>query len=383
MNWVTVIWSVASGAALVLAGLHFLVWCRDRQARASLVFALTVASIVAVAVCEQGLMFSSTPEIFGRWLRWMHLPAFVAITASVVFVRMYLGTGRPVLALATVGLRLVSLVLNFFQLPNINFREIRSLETVRFLGQDVAITGEAVTNRWMWLAQASFALWLVYTVDATVTLWRRGSREERRRALVIGGNMSLFILIGMSHTVLTLNGVFRSPVLPSIAFGLMTVAMGCELSRDVLRASRLEHDLQESEQRLSLAASAAGIGLWEWEVARDRIWISPEGRQFYGVKAGETFDFQRFSEALHPDDRARVGCAVEAALAGPRALFRGVPRGAGGRRAALGRRHRSGRVRRAGAGRNCCVGCPPTSPGGGRRKASSTSSASSLPTRYG
>jgi PAS domain S-box-containing protein len=42
MNGVTVIGSAALGAALILASLHFLVWCRDRQARVSLVLVLLI-----------------------------------------------------------------------------------------------------------------------------------------------------------------------------------------------------------------------------------------------------------------------------------------------------------------------------------------------------
>ena len=42
MNWVTVIWSISAGACLMLAFLQFIVWCKDRAARANLVFALPI-----------------------------------------------------------------------------------------------------------------------------------------------------------------------------------------------------------------------------------------------------------------------------------------------------------------------------------------------------
>ncbi|MEK7949198.1 ATP-binding protein [Luteolibacter soli] len=317
MSWVTCIWSAASGACLVLAILHFLVWCSDRQAKASLVFALMALSVVGVGVCEQGMMRSATPEAFNMWLRWMHVPGLTAIAGAVVFVRLYFGTGRPLLGGLTLGVRLAAVVMNFCLTPNINFREIRSLVQIPFLGDEVSIVGEAVVSHWVWLAQASFVFWLAYTVDASVSLWKRGSKEGRRRALGIGGSMSIFILLGMTHTVLTLHGVIHSPVVWSLIFGLMTLAMGYELSRDVLRASRLEHDLHESELRLSLAASAAGIAVWEWDVLKDRIRVSSIGRKLYGVESTEDIDYARFDRKLHPDDRQRVRRAIDAALAGP------------------------------------------------------------------
>ncbi|HEY1123318.1 MAG TPA: ATP-binding protein, partial [Haloferula sp.] len=287
-----------------------------RQARASLVFALMVLSVVGVGVCEQGMMRSSTPEAFGVWLRWMHLPGLTAIVGAVVFVRFYLGTGRLWLGGLALGLRLAAVAMNFYLTPNINFREIRSLAQIPFLGDRVSIVGEGVVNQWVLLAQASFVFWLLYTVDASVSLWRRGSREDRRRALGVGGGMALFILLGMTHTVLTLHGIIHSPVLWSIIFGLMTIIMGYELSRDVLRASRLEHDLHESELRLGLAASAAGIAMWEWDVSKDRIRVSAIGRMLYGVESTEDINYARFNQKLHPDDRQRVRRAIDAALCG-------------------------------------------------------------------
>ena len=43
-----------------------------------------------------------------------------------------------------------------------------------------------VPNPWGSLSQLSLVLLLIFSVDATITLWRRG---DRRRALVLGGSM--------------------------------------------------------------------------------------------------------------------------------------------------------------------------------------------------
>ena len=57
-------------------------------------------------------------------------------------------------------------------------------------------------------------------------------------------------------------------ILSPLYLGLVAV-MGYELSRDVLRASQLVHELQaseaglrESEARMSLAVEAADFGIW-------------------------------------------------------------------------------------------------------------------------
>jgi hypothetical protein len=59
------------------------------------------------------LMRAETPEQFGLAVRWRHAPAWVIIVSLVGFVRLYLRAGRRWLAWAIVGVRTLSLILNF------------------------------------------------------------------------------------------------------------------------------------------------------------------------------------------------------------------------------------------------------------------------------
>ena len=65
MNWPTAIWSAAAGACLMLGGLHLAVWCRDRRAWASLVFAGTAVCVAGHAFNELHMMLARTPAEFG------------------------------------------------------------------------------------------------------------------------------------------------------------------------------------------------------------------------------------------------------------------------------------------------------------------------------
>jgi signal transduction histidine kinase len=57
------------------------------------------------------------------------------------------------------------------------------------------------------------------------------------------------------------------------------------------RWKRAEESLRDSEERMSLAAEAANLGMWVWDIARDDIWSS------------EQLNFQRFIDRVHPEDR--------------------------------------------------------------------------------
>ena len=72
--------------------------------------------------------------------------------------------------------------------------------------------------------------------------------------------------------------------------------------------------LRDSEERMRLAAAAAHIGLWDWNIPRDIIWASERARALYGVQADEPVNFQRFMACVHPEDRTRVDDAAQRAL---------------------------------------------------------------------
>ena len=69
-------------------------------------------------------------------------------------------------------------------------------------------------------------------------------------------------------------------------FLCIVAAMGFEMSDGVLRALRLSDELRESEERITLAAEAAGFGIWMWNVARNQAWASERWLRLFGFGAG-------------------------------------------------------------------------------------------------
>ena len=65
---------------------------------------------------------------------------------------------------------------------------------------------------------------------------------------------------------------------------------------------------------MELAASAAELGMWMWDIVRDEIWITDKGRALFGFAPSEKLDFDRFRSVLHPEDRESVLQAVENTL---------------------------------------------------------------------
>jgi PAS domain S-box-containing protein len=265
MSWITVIWSLGAGACLTLAFLQFIVWWKDRTARANLVFSFGAVAVAVFAALEFALMQAETPEQFGRLTRWIHVPAWVLIVSIVVFVRIYLNAGRRWLAWTIVAVRTLSLTLNFTLSPNINYREVTALRHVRFLGESVSIP-QGVPNPWMLVAQFSLLLLAIFVVDATITVWRRGNH---RQALVVGGSIVLLVVLGSAQAVAMMWGLLSTPLTVSVFYLLFVAAMAYELSYDLIRAAKLTRQLQaseaglrESDQRFRIVADAAPVLIW-------------------------------------------------------------------------------------------------------------------------
>src|SRR5262245_28752387 len=317
MSWVTVVWSICSGACLTLGFLQFIIWCKDRAARANLVFSLGAVALAVFASLELALMRAETPEQFGTIARWIHVPAWILIVSIVVFVRLYLNAGRRWLAWTIVAVRTLSLVINFVLSPNINYRKITALRHVPFLGESVSVP-IGVPNHWMLVPQFCLLLLVIFVVDAAITVWRRG---DRRQALVVGGSIVLLVVLASGQAVAMTWGIMATPLTMSLFYLILIAAMAYELSYDLIRAAQLSRQLQanevtlrESEERMSLAASAAEMGIWVWDIVRDEIWVSEKERALFGFAPSEKADIDRFRNAIHPDDRASMRKALENSL---------------------------------------------------------------------
>ena len=317
MSWITIVWSMNAAACLTLAAIYLVVWCRQRQVLAHLVFSITAVAAAAIAGFELAMMHAGTVGQYEALVRWIHVPVWVLTVAFVAFVRLYLHAGRPWLAWSICGLRTLVLILNFILTPNLNFRRITSLRHFSWWGGEMISLPFGVANPWGLLSSVSLLLLLIFFVDATITVWRRG---DRRRALVLGGSM-IFGAILAWHVPLVIWGIIDVPFFLCFAYSGIVAAMGYELSYDLLHAAQLarqlqasETELRETQERMELAANAAELGMWMWDIVRDEVWITDKGRALFGFEPLEKIDFNRFRNSLHPEDRESVLQALEKSL---------------------------------------------------------------------
>ena len=167
-------------------------------------------------------------------------------------------------------LRTLVLILNFIFPVSINFKAITDIRHFSWAGEIVSVP-VGIPNPWGLLSHVSLLLLLVFCVDAAITVWRRG---DRRRALLVGGSM-IFGAILAWHVPLVIWGIIDVPFFLGFTYTGIVAAMGYELSSDMARAARLTRELEISEKRFNLAADSANLGMWEWDLEKDEIWVTP------------------------------------------------------------------------------------------------------------
>jgi formate hydrogenlyase transcriptional activator len=87
-----------------------------------------------------------------------------------------------------------------------------------------------------------------------------------------------------------------------------------QIFTNALARRRHELGLQESEERLAMAADSAGAGLWILDHRTRAIWATERARAIFGYSPDEAVTIDRLEAQVHPDDWDRVREAVERSL---------------------------------------------------------------------
>ena len=150
-------------------------------------------------------------------------------------------------------------------------------------------------------AYLNLAVWLATLALAMATAWRFGRRWISARAATVSfvareiGSGKLGARTGFTTSADELDQIGQ-------AIDLMALAL-----------ERRDTDLRITNRRLREAQRIAKLGHWEFDVASQRGWRSPETSEMFAIAADDSFD--AFLEWVHADDRERVAAAFTRILA--------------------------------------------------------------------
>jgi len=315
MPWITTILAIAAGINLALAAIHGRVWSHDHRSRESAIFAVAALSAAALALLEAWTMHAQTPAEYGERFRWMHLAVGLLVIAIAWFIPTYLRAGRYWIAWLITAVRGLLLAANFTAPVNATFREITGLQTMVVLGDALAVP-IGVPSRWRILADLTVLLLIVLAVDAGLAARRRQTRE---RPLRLAGSIALASVLAAVLSGLVARGMLPGPFV-GIVFLIIVVAMSQELSGALSKATSVARKLEESQGRIRLAARAADLVLWEWDVEADEVWLVGGDDEATGPPSSVRMTLDQFLQSVHPDDREPTRDAVVRSLEGDEGL---------------------------------------------------------------
>lgn len=109
----------------------------------------------------------------------------------------------------------------------------------------------------------------------------------------------------------------QSPTENALALQLFLLVTGTPLMLLAVvidEERRSKEELRESKDRMGLAAEAANVSMWVWDVAGDDGWMTEQGRAMLGFNPDSRVDYAAILDRVHPDDRAARERAIKRAL---------------------------------------------------------------------
>ncbi len=312
MNWINFLWPMVTGACLTLGLINLRIAFAEKPRAARLLFSLSAFAVAMVSVAELAMMRAETPARYLTFLKWGDFAAWLTLSSLTAFIWIFFKAGNKWLALSGSALYGAGILCNLRPGSGLVFSQITGLRTMTTFGGATYHVAEGVPNPWNALAYIAVLLILIFAIGASVRLWRRGARS---RAVFVGGGLVFFLLAGGIHSGLIEREIIRSPYLVSWFYLAILIAMGHELTREVFAATLLGRELRESEMRMSLAAEAANLGVWIWDISRDDIWLNKKGRALLGFADHERIDLGRLLQTVHDEDRANMEELLRRSLA--------------------------------------------------------------------
>ncbi|MCJ7716362.1 MAG: sigma 54-interacting transcriptional regulator, partial [Anaerolineales bacterium] len=234
--------------ALTLLIIHFRVWLSRRGDLDNLMFSLAALGAAGLAVMELLYYKTESLEEFNLLMKLMHIPLFILLVSITWFVWFYFKTGRRWMAISITALWTLGLIFNFIVGDNLTFIEVEGLKQVQTFTGEIIYMPFGRVNPLAHLTNLASLLFVIYVIDATVRLVRKGNK---RRAYLVGFSMVFFILVAGIQAPLIDFGILESASMISLPFTAILFAMSIQLSGDIIHTFSLSKEVIAKEARWS------------------------------------------------------------------------------------------------------------------------------------
>jgi diguanylate cyclase (GGDEF)-like protein/PAS domain S-box-containing protein len=222
--------------------------------------------------------------------------------------RIWRASGEAILA--------ATLLVFLFAYLNLNRWHVRYVHiTVGWLVFLGALLGLAVIDPAIASGIARISLGLVAVFGFGLIVWLATQGFDRAVLLVPTWLLLLIWCIAAGMTVA--GAITNDIVAPALLGGLVLIVMliGFTVTQHAFAGSAMTMGPVSDIERRALALTGAGDIVWDWDVAADKIYTSPEAEQLLGMKKG-SLDGPAASwlDILHPGDHDRFRASLDGIL---------------------------------------------------------------------
>src|SRR5213596_1253745 len=171
------------------------------------------------------------------------------------------------------------------------------------------VLSEAVFCGWLTISARNYPF--PFVIFGPIVIWMafRFAQRETATGIFI---LSAFAIWGTMHGF----GPFvreteNQSLLALQSWTAVLTISAMALSAGMAERGRAEEALRESEAHVSLAANAANLGLWFWNIRDDKLWVTEQWRRLFGFAESEPVSFDRVLQVVHPEDRERTKQLVQ------------------------------------------------------------------------
>src|SRR5437667_2208294 len=170
------------------------------------------------------------------------------------------------------------------------------------------VLSEAVFGGWLTISVRNYPIAFICGAIVIWTAFRFTQRETATGIFIL----SAIAIWGTLHSFGPFAAETENQSLLALQYWTAVVTItAMALSAGMAEHGRAEEALRESEARTNLAANAANLGLWLWNIPDDELWVTKQWRRLFGFAESEPVSIDRVRQVVHPDDRERTKQLVQ------------------------------------------------------------------------
>src|SRR6266511_799363 len=165
------------------------------------------------------------------------------------------------------------------------------------------VLSEAVFGGWLTISAKDYPIAFICGAIVIWTAFRFTQRETATGIFIL----SAIAIWGTLHGFGPFAAETENQSLLALQYWTAVVTLtAMALSAGMAERGRAEQALRESEARTNLAANAANLGLWLWNIRDDELWVTEKWRRLFGFAESEPVDVGQSLQVVHPADRERM-----------------------------------------------------------------------------